>query len=69
MAMLDNHPRCATVRADTLMRLLVVGPSAFASFVDHPGVLKAMTLQLNERLRRADAAGAVVHPRQPSPVT
>ena len=41
------------------MRLLVIGPAAFASFVEHPGVLKSMALQLNERLRRADAAAAV----------
>ncbi|MEY2420975.1 MAG: hypothetical protein QOI95_1042 [Acidimicrobiaceae bacterium] len=58
MAMLDNHPRCATVRADSLMRLLIIGPSAFASFVEHPGVLKAMALQLNERLRRAEATSS-----------
>ena len=56
MAMLDDQPRCATVRANSRMRLLVIGPTAFASFVEHPGVLKEMALQLNARLRRADVA-------------
>ena len=56
MAMLDQQLRCATVRADSRLRLLVIGPTAFASFVEHPGVLKEMTLQLNARLRRADIA-------------
>jgi CRP/FNR family cyclic AMP-dependent transcriptional regulator len=54
MAMLDRQPRCATVRAETDMRLLAIGPVAFASFVEHPGVLKAMARQLSTRLRRAE---------------
>jgi trk system potassium uptake protein TrkA len=61
MAMLDGQPRCATVRADSDMRLLVIGPVAFASFVEHPGVLHAMATQLADRLRRADAG----LPREP----
>ena len=65
MAMLDNNPRCATVRAGTEMRVLVIGPAAFASFVEHPGVLKSMALQLNERLRRAEADGSVASSPKP----
>jgi CRP-like cAMP-binding protein len=54
MAMLDRGPRSATVRARTPMRVLVVGPSAFASFVEHGGVARAMASKLANRLRQAD---------------
>ena len=55
MSMLDHQPRCATVRADTPMRVLVVGPKDFGSFVEFPKVAKAMALQLSERLRGVEA--------------
>jgi CRP-like cAMP-binding protein len=56
MAMLDVAPRSATVRARSLMRLLVIGPEAFGTFIDHGGVTSSMAIQLAQRLRRADAA-------------
>lgn len=55
MAMLDDGPRTATVRAQTRMRMLVVGPRAFAAFAEHPGAGRAMAVQLSQRLRRAEA--------------
>jgi CRP-like cAMP-binding protein len=39
------------------MRLLVIGPQAFADFVAHPGVAKAMATQLAHRLRRIETVG------------
>jgi CRP/FNR family transcriptional regulator, cyclic AMP receptor protein len=56
MSLLDHRPRSATVVAETPMRLLVVGPSAFGSFIEHPGMARAVAIQLSERLRRAEAA-------------
>jgi CRP-like cAMP-binding protein len=56
MAMLDVAPRSATVRARSLMRLLVIGPEAFGTFIDHSSVTSSMAIQLAQRLRRADAA-------------
>lgn len=56
MAMLDNRPRCATVRADTPLRVLVAGPSAFPSLMAHPHIARAIAVQLSERLRRAESA-------------
>ena len=56
MAMLDHGPRCATVRAKTAMHVLVIGPQAFSTFVDEPGVSRAMATLLSQRLRAADAA-------------
>jgi CRP/FNR family cyclic AMP-dependent transcriptional regulator len=58
MGMFDRKPRSATVRADTPMRLLVVGPKAFGSLVDQPGIAKAMATQLSQRLRQAEARAA-----------
>lgn len=55
MAMLDHGPRTATVRAETPMRMLVIGPQAFAAFAEHPGAGRAMAIQLSQRLRRAEA--------------
>jgi CRP-like cAMP-binding protein len=54
MGMLDNQPCSATVRADTPMRLLVVGPQAFTSLADHSAVLRAMAVQLAQRLRSVE---------------
>ncbi|MHB8465179.1 MAG: cyclic nucleotide-binding domain-containing protein [Acidimicrobiales bacterium] len=48
MEMLDCKPRSATVRADTSMRLLVVGPKAFGSLVAQPTITKAMATQLSQ---------------------
>jgi CRP-like cAMP-binding protein len=54
MAMIDNSPRTATVVAKTDMRLLVIGPGAFASFAGQPAVARCINKTLSERLRRAD---------------
>lgn len=58
MGMLDNQPRSATVRAETAMRLLVIGPRAFSTIVNEPSIAKAMATQLSQRLRRVDARAA-----------
>jgi CRP/FNR family cyclic AMP-dependent transcriptional regulator len=63
MAMLDDQPRTATVRARTGMRLLVVGPQCFETFVQHPGVGRRMASVLAQRLRRLENA-----PANPPPV-
>jgi CRP-like cAMP-binding protein len=55
MAMLDEGPRTATVRARTAMRVLVIGPRAFETFADHPAAGRAMAVQLSQRLRRVQA--------------
>ena len=51
MAMLDGGPRSATATALTPMRLLVIGPESFASFVDDPAVSRGMATLLARRLR------------------
>ena len=53
MAMLDGHPRSATVRAVTRMEVLVVGPEAWGAFVSHPAIARALTVQMARRLRRS----------------
>ena len=57
MAMLDHEPRSATVRAETPMRVLVIGPRVFSTFLAHGGVARSMATLLSRRLRRADVAG------------
>jgi CRP-like cAMP-binding protein len=56
MAMLDQRPRCATVRAVTAMRVMVLGPGTFRTFLEQPGVANAMATQLSQRLRTATAS-------------
>jgi CRP-like cAMP-binding protein len=56
MAMLESGTRCATVRALTPMRVLVIGPQAFGTFTEQPGTGRALALQLSQRLRRAEPA-------------
>ena len=58
MAMLDGHPRSATVRATSSMEVLAVGSMAWGAFVSHPSVSRALAVQMARRLRRAP----VVHP-------
>jgi CRP-like cAMP-binding protein len=55
VAMLDRGPRTATVVAKTPMRLLVIGPAAFAEFARAPGVSTGLALTLARRLRDADS--------------
>lgn len=56
MALLDHEPRCATVRARTPMRVLVIEARAFPTILAHAEATRAMATQLAQRLRRADAA-------------
>jgi CRP/FNR family transcriptional regulator, cyclic AMP receptor protein len=59
MSLLDQGPRSATVRAETDMRLLVLGSREFSSLVQEvPIVAVRMMRGLAERLRDAE-------PRQP----
>jgi CRP-like cAMP-binding protein len=55
-AMLDRRPRTATVIADTPVKALVVGPQAFSTFIEAPGVGRTLAVQLAQRLRRANPA-------------
>jgi CRP-like cAMP-binding protein len=54
VAMLDHGRRTASVIAKTPMRLLAIGPAAFATFVDRPRVGVAMAKELANRLRLMD---------------
>ena len=56
MAMLDHQPRTATVTARTPMKLVVIGPKEFATFMADPAVSRAMATELTERLRRVEDA-------------
>ncbi len=51
MALLDLGPRSATVTALSPMRLLVIGPAAFSTLMDLPGVALPMVRELAGRLR------------------
>jgi cAMP-dependent protein kinase regulator len=55
MAMLDRRPRSATVRSVTPMRLLIVGPAAFETFIAQPGIGRAVMRSLVERLRAVES--------------
>lgn len=61
MAMLDSRPRSATVTARTPMRLLVVGPASFETFLAQPGVAVRMLKAVVARLREARAGDADGH--------
>jgi CRP-like cAMP-binding protein len=55
MSLLDQGPRTATVKAETDMRLLVLGSREFSSLVnDVPTVAVRMMRGLAERLREAE---------------
>lgn len=56
LALLDNEPRSATVRALTDMRLLVLGQAEFAGVVQTlPGIAAKLLYGMAHRLREADA--------------
>jgi CRP-like cAMP-binding protein len=55
MAMLDHGFRSASVTSKSDMRLLEIGPAAMPSFLQQPGVLRAMATGLAARVRVADA--------------
>jgi CRP-like cAMP-binding protein len=54
MALLNHQPRSATVVAATDVRLLVIGPQAFATLLDYRGVARHMASGLANRLRSAE---------------
>jgi CRP/FNR family transcriptional regulator, cyclic AMP receptor protein len=57
MALLDQGPRAATVRADTDMQLLVLTSRAFSSLLeDVPSVTRRILRSVAERLRSAEDA-------------
>lgn len=55
IALLDGHRRTATVRADGITRLLVIGHREFHALMDEfPSVRTAVLEALAERLRKAE---------------
>ena len=59
IALLDGVPRTATVRADGITRLLVVGHREFHALMDEfPTVRSAVLEAVAERLRRVEADAA-----------
>jgi len=55
IALLDGHLRTATVRADGIARLLVIGHSDFHALMDEfPSVRAAVLEAVADRLRRAE---------------
>lgn len=59
MAMLDHRPRCATVRADTPMHLLAVGPASIGDVIGNRAVAHEIAIQIAQRLRTLDASVAM----------
>jgi len=51
MAMIDGRPRSATVVATTPMRLLIIGPAAFPTFIAQPSIAPTVLKTMVERLR------------------
>jgi cAMP-dependent protein kinase regulator len=64
LALLTDAPRCATVRAETPMRLLVLDKAALASLIDP--ITEALLGTMARRLRREDAMRSTT--RAPSSV-
>jgi CRP/FNR family transcriptional regulator, cyclic AMP receptor protein len=57
IALLDGRPRTATVRADGIARLLVVGHREFHALMDEfPAVRTAVLKAVGERLRRTEGS-------------
>lgn len=57
MALLDDHPRSATVKAIEPMRMLVIHGPAFRKLMHQiPGLTDALLATLSMRLREANAA-------------
>jgi CRP-like cAMP-binding protein len=55
IALLDGHQRTATVRADGITRLLVIGHSEFNALMDEfPSVRQSVLAAVAERLRKAE---------------
>jgi CRP-like cAMP-binding protein len=62
LAMLDRGTRTATVVAQTPMRLLVIGPSAFPTLLALPSVATGLSRALAGRLRDTDSQLAASPP-------
>ncbi len=59
IALLDGHRRTATVRADGISRLLVIGHREFHALMDEfPSVRAAVLAALAERIRTAEGSSA-----------
>lgn len=57
IALVDGRPRTATVRAEGITRLLVIGHREFHALMDEfPSVRDAVLTALAERLRRVEGA-------------
>jgi CRP-like cAMP-binding protein len=57
MALIDNRPRSATVRATTSMKLLSLDVKSFRTLLDElPSANRAVMAKLTERIRRNDTA-------------
>jgi CRP-like cAMP-binding protein len=55
LALLDKHPRNATVIAETDMDLVVLGQREFAGIIDEvPGFARKLLAGMAARLREAD---------------
>jgi CRP-like cAMP-binding protein len=56
LALLDRHPRSATVRSDTEMELLILGQRHFESLLDAvPALSRKLLAAMAGRLREANA--------------
>ena len=56
MSLIDGKPRSATVKALTDLRTLVVPSWSFNQMIDrHPEMMRALLVQLSERLRKVEA--------------
>jgi CRP-like cAMP-binding protein len=56
MALLDNSPRSASVRAATNLHVLVADPAGFSALLQEPAVVRVLASSMAGRLREADAA-------------
>ncbi|MGH2725423.1 MAG: cyclic nucleotide-binding domain-containing protein [Actinomycetota bacterium] len=57
MALLDQGPRAATVKADTEMEVAVLDPREFVSLIEaHPAVARKVLKVMAGRLRQAEQA-------------
>lgn len=57
MALLDQGPRSATIKADSDMSLYVLDAKSFARLIDHhPAVARKILRGLAQRLRKAEKA-------------
>jgi CRP-like cAMP-binding protein len=57
MALIDNRPRSATVKAKTQMQLLALDTKRFQTLLDEmPKANRAIMAKLSERLRNVDLA-------------